>query len=543
MLFDCARWEHFGQSFEELQQFLASSREYHAFLRRYALSDLDRQTFTLLLCFWLFRKKWRLCFNTDWPGIRSHWVHPLPEFHSSLRKLCTCSLISCDIDRAKPNHSCSDLIVMLMPHVRHELFDSDREPYKDAFSMISELRVLFRERENMTDRIFMEELECIAAALPPGLALTDTLEPYTTAEKGAFLYCLYEFFSLGYNCLLYDTSIGYEGQDNWPALSSIAEWLYQDPGDRLRFMVGFLKTPIVRDRVMLVDSNPGQPVRISKKVISCIIDGETALALAHKTAEKRKKRLPGLVLSYALASEMNGIIRAVARYERLESGLKKRFGASGMCVLFHGVPGTGKTASAHELAQRTKRRLIQVDISSVRECWYGSTQKNARKIFTDYRQAAASSKKTPILLLNEADAVISRRNHAFQSVDDTENALKNIFLEEMEQFPGILVATTNLIENIDPAFDRRFLVKLRFDLPDTDTRKKIWLKYLPEISTSLAKKAAEFNLAGGGIENVCRRLSLEQIFNGNAVTEERLLSLIREETGFRQENRKAGFLA
>jgi SpoVK/Ycf46/Vps4 family AAA+-type ATPase len=65
------------------------------------------------------------------------------------------------------------------------------------------------------------------------------------------------------------------------------------------------------------------------------------------------------------------------------------------------------------------------------------------------------------------------------NVDQTENAIQNIILEEMENLDGILIATTNLTENLDKAFERRFLFKIRFDKPTLEAKTNIWKDKIP----------------------------------------------------------------
>ena len=97
--------------------------------------------------------------------------------------------------------------------------------------------------------------------------------------------------------------------------------------------------------------------------------------------------------------------------------------------MFYGAPGTGKTESVLQIARESGRDIMQVDISSVRNKWYGETEKQIKKIFTDYKDLVKQSKKTPILLFNEADAILSVRSELgsdSSSVGKTENAIQNI---------------------------------------------------------------------------------------------------------------------
>ena len=89
------------------------------------------------------------------------------------------------------------------------------------------------------------------------------------------------------------------------------------------------------------------------------------------------------------------------------------------------------------------------------------------------------------------------------------NIMQNVLLEEMEHFEGILVATTNLIDNIDSAFDRRFLYKLRFDLPGREERRDIWQSRMPALEEKWAARLAAYHLSGAQIENVARRALLD----------------------------------
>ena len=112
----------------------------------------------------------------------------------------------------------------------------------------------------------------------------------------------------------------------------------------------------------------------------------------------------------------------------------------------------------------------------------------------------------PILLFNEADAIIGvRKTGAENAVDKMENSIQNIILQEMETLNGIMIATTNLTENLDSAFERRFLYKVEFERPDADVREHIWHAMLPELDDNECKTLAEgFDFSGGQIENVAR---------------------------------------
>ena len=123
----------------------------------------------------------------------------------------------------------------------------------------------------------------------------------------------------------------------------------------------------------------------------------------------------------------------------------------------------------------------------------------------------------PILFFNEADAIINKRsNNTDAAVDKMENACQNIILQAMENLSGIMIATTNLTNNLDSAFERRFLYKICFEKPTVATRKQIWNAMLPSLSCEEARSLAEsYDFSGGQIENIARKQIVDSILYGH----------------------------
>ena len=193
----------------------------------------------------------------------------------------------------------------------------------------------------------------------------------------------------------------------------------------------------------------------------------------------------------------------------------------GFTCLFYGAPGVGKTETVLQLARKTGRNIIQVNVEQIKSMWVGESEKNIKALFDDYRNQVESQSLAPILLFNEADAVIGMRHKgAERATDKMENALQNIILQEMEKIDGILIATTNLVQNFDKAFERRFLYKVKFNAPSIQTRCNIWQAIMPEISEETASwLASHYNLSGGQIENVARRYAINTILYGQPAEE------------------------
>ena len=191
----------------------------------------------------------------------------------------------------------------------------------------------------------------------------------------------------------------------------------------------------------------------------------------------------------------------------------------GFNCLFYGGPGTGKTETALQLARVTGRDIMQVDISSIRDKWYGETEKIVQQIFVDYAQQVRRSKRIPILLINEADAILSVRTPIGSSnptLEKTENAIQNILLQAMENIEGIMIATTNLTCNLDPAFDRRFLYKVEFHQPSVEAKTHIWQSFLPDLVDDDAQAlASTYDFSGGQIENIARKVFVDKLLFGH----------------------------
>ena len=225
-------------------------------------------------------------------------------------------------------------------------------------------------------------------------------------------------------------------------------------------------------------------------------------------------------------SELENLL-SQEKFRQVQESLEAHGMRKGFACLFYGTPGTGKTETVLQIARKTGRDIMQVDMSQMRDKFVGESEKNVKQIFTRYRRICKESDQTPILLLNEADALLGvRMTNVEHSVDQMENTMQNILLQEMENFDGILIATTNLTQNLDGAFDRWFLYKVEFLKPTPEESRHIWQAMLPEISEEDAwMLAKQYAFSGGQIENIARK----QIVNSILFPEEgRDLDKIRQ---------------
>jgi hypothetical protein len=218
------------------------------------------------------------------------------------------------------------------------------------------------------------------------------------------------------------------------------------------------------------------------------------------------------------------------KYKNLMTRLKDNGMKQGFTVLLYGYPGTGKTSSVKQVAKATGRSIFMVEIQKIQSKWVGESEKNLAKVFEEYKQARRHFDKAPILLFNEADAILGKRMSVNSSVDKSFNTLQNILLQELEEFEGIFMATTNLADQLDSAFDRRLLYKIDFKKPSEQVRKKILSNVFKDISIKTINSLTEqFSLTGGQIANIKKKLLVKSVLDVNLDQELYLSTLCNEE--------------
>lgn len=229
------------------------------------------------------------------------------------------------------------------------------------------------------------------------------------------------------------------------------------------------------------------------------------------------KTLDDVVLNEKTKETLNALLRQVDKevVNRLKAwGIKDKKKGIEARIIFYGVAGTGKTMTARALAKSLKKEILSFDCSKILSMYVGESEKNVRNIFDTYKDLSAKTKSEPILLLNEADQFLSSRtSEGMSGSEKMHNQMQNIFLEQIERFDGILIATTNLLENIDKAFSRRFNYKIEFKKPNEAQRVDLWNKLLPSTLPLEegfdVNKLSSYELTGGQIELVIKNTAFK----------------------------------
>jgi len=215
-----------------------------------------------------------------------------------------------------------------------------------------------------------------------------------------------------------------------------------------------------------------------------------------------------------------------ASFQKYQDNFPKAAKMKGITMLFHGGPGCGKTEFALQLSKATGRPLMKIEVTDFQSKWVGESEKQLKQIFTDYKATCKRmGSHLPILFFNECDQVIGRRVGIKSSVDQMTNALQNIILEEMETFNGILIGTTNLTANMDPAFERRWVMKIQFDSPNQEAKMSIWKSAIKGVRQNEALELVKrFDFTPGEIANVSKRFVIENMLG---LSQTRLQTLIQ----------------
>lgn len=286
-------------------------------------------------------------------------------------------------------------------------------------------------------------------------------------------------------------------------------------------------SPLLRDGLVISTNSAEATVldayfKISEKAIQELmhpapVSGAEALTgLGHdrvsyrRGASEPRYGLADVVLPEEVYDQVRHVVDYMANRDVIlgEWGFGESHGHTGQCtVLFSGPPGTGKTMTAQAIARALGKKVLIVCYPELVSKWVGDTEKNITSLFAEARTADA------VLVFDEADAMFHTRVSVTNATDQSFNREVNVLLQEVERFEGCLILTTNRVESLDPALERRIAIKVQFQPPDAAARERIWHRHLPPSAplagdVDLAALAAEFRLSGGHIKNAALRAAV-----------------------------------
>jgi len=283
---------------------------------------------------------------------------------------------------------------------------------------------------------------------------------------------------------------------------------------------GISRSFYIVDDVLQSIIHPQKRKKVTRLKLNALIDEQDIFELIDSETS-----LEDVVLNEKTEQTLQNLMRQMDKevVSRLVKwGIKDKKSGIDARIIFYGAAGTGKTMTAYSLAKSLKRQVLAFDCSKILSMYVGESEKNVRKIFDTFYELSEKTKTDPILLLNEADQFLGARSSGnITGSDQMHNQMQNIFLEQIENFRGVLIATTNLLENIDKAFSRRFDYKIEFKKPDLAQREALWEKMLPvdapyEKSFD-SKELASYSLTGGQINLIVKNTAYKVAVSKNPI--------------------------
>jgi hypothetical protein len=245
----------------------------------------------------------------------------------------------------------------------------------------------------------------------------------------------------------------------------------------------------------------GRPLKAADLTAACRAEATGGIGDLAQAVTPRFE-LKELMLPPKQARQIQEIVQGMQALARVhyDWGTARAWNESGLCALFAGPPGTGKTMAAEVIAAELDLPLYRIDLSQVVNKYIGETEKNLRRLFD------AADASDVILFFDEADALFGKRTEVKDAHDRYANLEISYLLERMERFKGLAVLATNRKQDLDEAFLRRLRFVVDFPLPGEEERRRIWRQMIPprveakEIDFDFL--ARQFPLAGGHIRSI-----------------------------------------
>lgn len=265
--------------------------------------------------------------------------------------------------------------------------------------------------------------------------------------------------------------------------------------------------------------------------------------------EERRPRisLSDVVLTEEARSDLMIWLKNISTSENVlqKWGIKENIvNYSNNILLLYGPPGTGKTMLSEAIAYELNIPLLIARFDQLLNCWQGNTEKNIVNLFK------SAQKKKAVLLFDECDSLFSARYQVIRSHESWENRIKNMLLQQTENYHGVLILATNLVENLDEAFERRIGMKIHLPVPSAPEREKIWRSFFtnPNIladDVNFEKLAADYEFSGGFIKNaVVKAIKICEVMGRKLISQEILEKAAKKEQQTRwsaKSGKKLGF--
>ena len=198
----------------------------------------------------------------------------------------------------------------------------------------------------------------------------------------------------------------------------------------------------------------------------------------------------------------------------------------GLCALFYGSPGTGKTMAVQVMANDLGLELYRIDLSQLTSKYIGETQKNISELFDRAKNINA------MLFFDEADSMFAKRSEVKDANDRYANADTAFLLQKLEEHEGITVLATNYVNNIDDAFKRRIKFMINFVFPTADVRLRLWKTILPaeaKIDEPIDFEffAERFELSGSNIKEILTNAAFLAAAEGRGLCNSHIIEAVK----------------
>jgi hypothetical protein len=340
-----------------------------------------------------------------------------------------------------------------------------------------------------------------------------------------------------------DSSIigGIKGSQHRGIMATAQTWVYlscaDDFGKKAAFIQSLPNYWTMDNALLSLEAAPvGEPILSGRLVFSPyfkkkhqghpLIFEQRLSQLGLGSFIKTKLQLTDLVLN----SEIENSILEIEYWQQFGNSNQQKIEfikriKPGLKVLFHGKPGTGKTQVAGILGNKLKKAVYRIDLSQIVSKFIGETEKNLGRVFD------LAESRDWILFFDEGDALFGKRTAVNSSHDRYANQEVAYLLQKIEDYAGIVIISTNLKDNIDSAFLRRFQIITEFELPNAPQRLKIWQKLLSELGKQKIQVSSEeyhelskVELSGGSITNIVTFAMQKAYYQKTSIN----LSLLKE---------------